>query len=87
MRLMLDTSAVSFQVTRAAEARKDFGKDVQKVDRESGRPQWVVEVLAQDGQVSLTDLIYPPATATGVAAYAVGGTAKAVDIKVTPIRP
>ena len=48
MRLMLDTSAVTFQVTRAAEARKDFGKDVQKVDRESGRPQWVVEVLAQD---------------------------------------
>jgi hypothetical protein len=48
MRLMLDTSKVSFQVTRAAEARKDFGKDVQKVDRESGRPQWVVEVLAQD---------------------------------------
>ena len=46
-----------------------------------------VEVLAQDGQVSLTDLIYPPASATGVAAYAVGGTAKAVDIKVTPIRP
>ena len=50
MRLMLDTSAVSFQVTRAAEARKDFGKDVQKVDRESGRPQWVVEVLAQDAE-------------------------------------
>ena len=48
MRLVLDTSAVNFQVTRAAEARKDFGKDVQKVDRESGRPQWVVEVLAQD---------------------------------------
>jgi hypothetical protein len=36
MRLMLDTSAVSFQVTRA---RKDFGKDVQKVDRDTGRPQ------------------------------------------------
>ena len=35
MRLMLDTSGISFQVTRAAEARKDFGKDVQKVDRES----------------------------------------------------
>ena len=50
MRLVLDTSAVSFQVTRAAEARKDFGKDVQKVDRESGRPQWVVEVLAQDAE-------------------------------------
>ncbi len=50
MRLVLDTSAVSFQVTRAAEARKDFGKDVQKVDRETGRPQWVVEVLAQDAE-------------------------------------
>jgi hypothetical protein len=50
MRLMLDTSAVSFQVTRAAEARKDYGKDVQKVDRDTGRPQWVVEVLAQDNE-------------------------------------
>ncbi len=50
MRLLLDTSAVSFQVTRAAEARKDFGKDVQKVDRDTGRPQWVVEVLAQDAE-------------------------------------
>ena len=46
-----------------------------------------VEVLAQRGQVSVTDLIYPPGSATGVAAYAVGGTAKAVHIKVTPIRP
>ena len=50
MRLILDTSAVSFQVTRGAEARKDFGKDVQKVDRDTGRPQWVVEVLAQDNE-------------------------------------
>ena len=48
MRLMLDTSGTGFQVTRAAEARKDFGKDVQKVDRDTGQPQWVVEVLAQD---------------------------------------
>ncbi|KGN40125.1 glycosyl hydrolase family 32 [Knoellia aerolata DSM 18566] len=46
-----------------------------------------VEVLAQGGQRSVTDLIYPPASATGVATYAVGGTAKAVDVKVTPLRP
>ncbi|GAA4118031.1 hypothetical protein GCM10022415_16500 [Knoellia locipacati] len=46
-----------------------------------------VEVLAQGGQRSVTDLIYPPASATGIAAYAVGGTAKAVDLKVTPLRP
>ena len=50
MRLLLQTEAFSFQVTRAAEARKDFGKDVQKVDRDTGRPQWVVEVLAQDAE-------------------------------------
>ena len=49
--------------------------------------EWNGEVLAEDGKVSVTDLVYPPASATGVAAYAVGGTAKAVDIKVTPIRP
>ena len=48
MRLLLDTSKVAFTVTRSPEARKDFGKDVQKVDRDTGRPQWVVEVLAQD---------------------------------------
>ena len=48
MRLILDTSAVAFQVTRGAEARKDFGKDVQKVDRDTGRPQWVLDVLALD---------------------------------------
>ena len=50
MRLLLDTSKVAFTVTRAPEARKDFGKDVQKVDRDTGRPQWVVEVLAQDSE-------------------------------------
>jgi hypothetical protein len=50
MRLLLDTTAVSFQVTRAAEARKDYGKDVQKVDRDTGQPQWAVEVLAQDSE-------------------------------------
>jgi hypothetical protein len=48
MRLMLDTSNFAFTVTRAPEPRKDFGKDAQKVDRDTGRPQWIVEVLAQD---------------------------------------
>ncbi len=50
MRLMLDTSKVAFSVTKAPEPRKDFGKDVQKVDRDTGRPQWVVEVLAMDAE-------------------------------------
>jgi hypothetical protein len=50
MRLMLDTSKVTFSVTKAPEPRKDFGKEVQKVDRDTGRPQWVVEVLAMDSE-------------------------------------
>ena len=50
MRLMLDTSNVAFTVTKDPEPRKDFGKDQQKVDRDTGRPQWVVEVLAQDSE-------------------------------------
>ena len=50
MRLMLDTSKVAFTVTKAPEPRKDFGKDQQKVDRDTGRPQWVVEVLAMDSE-------------------------------------
>src|SRR5215472_5437837 len=48
MRLMLDTSKVTFTVTKAPEPRKDFGKDQQKIDPGSGKPQWVVEVLALD---------------------------------------
>ena len=54
MRLMLDTSRVTFMVTRAPEARKDFGKTEQKLERDTGRPLWVLDVLAQEpdgGQV------------------------------------
>ena len=50
MRLMLDTSAITFQVTKPPEPRRDYGKTEQKVDRDTGRPQWVVEVLAQDSE-------------------------------------
>ena len=50
MRLMLDTSGLTFMVTKAAEPRRDYGKTEQKVDRDTGRPQWVVEVLVQDSE-------------------------------------
>ena len=50
MRLLLETSKSAFTVTRAPEPRKDFGKDQQKVDRDTGRLQWVVEVLALDSE-------------------------------------
>ncbi len=50
MRLLLDTSQVTFMVTRAPEPRRDYGKTEQKIDRDTGRPQWAVEVLAQDSE-------------------------------------
>ena len=50
MRLLLDTAQVTFMVTREPEPRRDYGKTEQKVDRDTGRPQWVVEVLAQDNE-------------------------------------
>jgi hypothetical protein len=50
MRLMLDITAVAFTVTKAAEPRRDVGKTEQKVDRDTGRPQWVVEALALDSE-------------------------------------
>ena len=50
MRLMLDTSHTAFTVTKKPEPRKDFGKDVQKIDRDTGRPQWLIEVLAMDAE-------------------------------------
>ena len=50
MRLLLDISQVTFMVTKGPEPRRDYGKTEQKVDRDTGRPQWVVEVLAQDSE-------------------------------------
>jgi len=48
MRLMLDTSAVAFTVTKTPEPRRDYGKTEQRVDKSTGRPEWVVEALAMD---------------------------------------
>ncbi|MGC0239486.1 GH32 C-terminal domain-containing protein [Arthrobacter sp. SD76] len=42
-----------------------------------------VEVFAQGGQVTLTDLIFPAATSTAVSVYAIGGTARLNDLTVT----
>jgi hypothetical protein len=50
MKLLLNTDKYAFTVTKAPEPRKDYGKDQQKMDRDTGRPQWVVEVLAMDAE-------------------------------------
>jgi hypothetical protein len=47
MRLLLDTSKVSFTVTRAAEEKTDQN-GAQKIDRTTKQPLWVVQVMALD---------------------------------------
>jgi len=44
-----------------------------------------VEVFAQDGQVTMTELIFPAETSTDVAVYAVGGTATMNSLQVTQL--
>ena len=48
MRLMLNTSRVTFMVSKAAEPKMELGKKQQKTDRETGAPLWVVELFALD---------------------------------------
>jgi hypothetical protein len=50
MRYWLHETKWSYTVTKAPEPRTEFGSGKQKVDRQSGRPEWVVEVLAQDAE-------------------------------------
>jgi levanase len=44
-----------------------------------------IEVFAQDGRVAMTQLVFPDAESTGIAATASGGTAQA-QLVVTPLR-
>jgi hypothetical protein len=49
MRLLLETSKVTFTVTKPAEPKTEYGSGgKQKMNRASKLPEWVVEVLALD---------------------------------------
>jgi hypothetical protein len=50
MRLVLDTSKVTFTVTKPAEPKTEFGGTQQKMDRATKQPEWTVEVLAMDSE-------------------------------------
>jgi len=45
--------------------------------------QCSVEVFAQDGLVTLTELIFPSTTSTGLSLYAIGGTTRVSGLNVT----
>ena len=44
-----------------------------------------VEVFAQDGKVSISDLVYPDRSSTGIQLYADGGTARLTRAKIATI--
>jgi fructan beta-fructosidase len=44
-----------------------------------------VEVFAQDGRATITDLIFPNPSSTGLAVYSVDGTAQLINLEVTPL--
>ena len=50
MRLVLDTTKVTFTVTKAAEPRTEYGSGRQKMNRATKLPEWIVEVLAMDSE-------------------------------------
>jgi fructan beta-fructosidase len=44
-----------------------------------------VEVFAQDGRVTITDQIFPNPSSTGLAVYAIAGTAHLISLTITPL--
>jgi levanase/fructan beta-fructosidase len=74
-------------VDRRRSGQTDFHESFPSIDTAPLRPidgsyqltifvdRCSVEVFAQDGQVTMTELIFPAATSAGVAVYANGGTA------------
>lgn len=48
MKLLINTTGVSFTCTRAPEQRLNFDTGQPRVDKATGRPLWLVQVMALD---------------------------------------
>jgi hypothetical protein len=48
MRLMVDTTRVTFMVSKAAEPKMELGNQRQKTNKGTGQPEWVVGLFAMD---------------------------------------
>lgn len=48
MKLMLDTQNTEFRVSRAAEEKTERETGVQRKDRRTGEPLWLVQLVAED---------------------------------------
>lgn len=68
MRLNIDTTGVQFLCTREPQARADRDTGAPRIDRETGQPQWQVQVAALDatgGEVLAVTVSGRPEVAAG----------------------
>ena len=68
MRLLINTTAVSFTCTRVPEQRVNFDTGQPRVDRATGLPLWQVQVMALDesgGDVISVTVAGEPKVSTG----------------------
>jgi hypothetical protein len=48
MRLLVDTSRLTFMVSKAAEPRMEMGNQRQKTSRGTGLPEWSIQLFVMD---------------------------------------
>ncbi len=68
MKLKIDTTGVSFTCTRAPEQRVNFDTGQPRVDKATGLPLWLVQVMALDqsgGDVIAVTVAGEPKVSTG----------------------
>ena len=75
MKLKIDTAGVSFTCTRAPEQRVNFDTGQPRVDKATGLPLWLVQVMALDqsgGDVISVTVAGEPKVSTGRAVTVAG---------------
>lgn len=75
MKLLINTTGVSFTCTRAPEQRVNFDTGQTRVDKATGLPLWLVQVMALDqsgGDVIAVTVAGEPKVSTGRAVTVTG---------------
>ncbi|WP_422934406.1 glycoside hydrolase family 32 protein [Sinomonas sp. P47F7] len=96
-RIAYETERGALVVDRTASGRADLGpafasKETAPAELVGGRLALQVyvdtssiEVFAQGGRVTITDLIFPDPSSTGISLHSAGGTAQLISLTLTPL--